>query len=819
MSDREVFDACDHCALPLPESPPSADIKGRRYYFCCSGCATVFRAIHEANLERFYDYLKADRARSMEPPAPPSSDLEIYDLPEGRERFARNLSGSRHEAVLLLEAIHCSACVWLIERALISIDGIERVEANLTRRRVKVVWDEDRLRLSDIFRALERIGYAARPFSDAAEEASTRLRDRKFLYRIGFAGFAMMNVMWPSVALWFGAYVDQFRDLFIVVSFALATPTLFYSGWPFLRAAAIGLFRAGHLTMDFLISFGALSGYFYSVAVMLGFFGADAHVYFDTVIALIFFISIGRYLDFSARRKSTDAIKALIESRPRSFILIDANGLERLTAIERAREGDRILIKPGALTPLDCVVLEGSSSVDESILTGESRPVLKSVGDRLWTGSMNDSSALIARCVARPGSDHISKMVEFIAAAQSSKSPIARLADRVVPYFAIGAFSLALITFLYWFATASLSDAILAGMSVLIITCPCALGLAAPLAVAASTGYGANRGIMIKSAAALERLAKVDRVVFDKTGALTEGKMVARGIKPTDRLDERAVLAIAASLERYSSHLFARAILARARKDGVELLDVESFESITGFGARGLIDGKEALVGSIKFLRADRVDLGAHESEFDSEEVFASAAYVAFDRRFVGRILIEDRIRDSAEATIGNLRSRGKKISILTGDRAPIAERLAEAIGGVDDVSAEALPEEKAEYIRRARSNGEVVAMVGDGVNDALALVEADIGIAIETGADIATASADIALTGGGLSRVVESIDLAERALRVIKMNLAFSIGYNLIAVPIAMGGLLTPLVAALAMSGSSLIVTLNSLRLRRRST
>ncbi len=802
---------CFHCGLPIPPGEDHhADIEGDRRRFCCVGCKAVCEAIYEAGLQGFYQ--RTPDGSLLAPPPEPPRDAAMYDLDDVQAEYVSDL-GEEREINLLVEGIHCAACIWLIERTLARTEGVLAASANLSGKRLLVRWDNARIQLSEIIGRLARIGYAAVPFDPEVAEGALKKQNRGMLFRLAFAGFTMMNLLWVSIALYSGADQGEFRGLFHWIGFGLATPTLFYSGWPFLRGAWTGL-RNLHLTMDLPIAIGASATWAYSVYVTLS-GTTTGEVYFDTVVNFIFVILIGRYLEAMSKRHAIAATQRLMDLQPRvATVLID--GDEQIVPIRAVKADDTVLVRAGNKVPVDGRVIEGRSQVDESMLSGEAEPVNKAAGDAVAAGTVNVHSALTVRVEGTLTNTALGRIIALVEQAQASRAPIQRLADRIVPWFVLATLLLASITFAYWMGE-DFEVALTAATAVLIITCPCALGLATPMAIAVASGQGARNGILVKNGEVLETLSRVSHVVFDKTGTLTEGKMqvqqvVIRGI------DEEELLAVSAAAERYSEHSIARAIIEEAENRHIDwrALDVSGFESEPGFGIGARVAGRTVLIGTRTWL--SRYDV-AGDDDLDEcvrelEEAAITCVRVAVDGHEAGIIAVADRLRSDAASLVANLRAAGIRMTLLSGDRRRVAEATAAQLGGME-VIAEVLPRDKDRVIGELQEKNECVAMVGDGVNDAPALIRADVGIAVGSGTDVSIECADIVLMSNELDKVRLATMLSRRTLRTIRQNVGISFTYNLIMVPLAMAAFVTPLVAAISMPISSLLVIGNAARIR----
>ncbi len=816
MSD--TAESCFHCGLPVEASVRQlAMIQGEQRSFCCSGCMLVCQTIHESGLAGFYDKLKSNDA--LAPPPVAEKDLEQFDLDDVQAEFVtthENIS----EATLLVEGIHCAACVWLIEHALADLKGVLVADVNMAHHRLHLRWDRDQLKLSAALKRLAQIGYKTVPYNaEVAEGAATR-RHKSLLYRMAFAGFGVMNIMWISIALFAGATsasgIDpEHKNFFHWISLLIATPVLAYSGWPIIRAGIRGLFNH-QLTMDLPVTIGALATYAYSVWITLR---GTGDVYFDTVVTFLFIILVGRYLEGLSRRNATSATSRLMELQPRSALKL-VDGESQLVSVRTLRIGDQVLVRPGDKIPVDGRVTEGHSEISEAMLTGEAQPVVKDAGDRVIAGTVNGQGALVVQ-VEQLGQDTaLAKIIHMVETAQGSKAPIQCLADRIVPWFVATTIGLATITFFYWLRQ-DFDIALLAATSVLIITCPCAFGLATPMGIAVSVGHGSKHGLLIKNGAAIEALARITHAVFDKTGTLTEGRLSVSAVHvtPESGMDEAQVLGLVAAAESRSEHHIAKAIVTFAKQQGsdFERAKIENFRSIPGLGLQANVAGRTVLVGNESLLQQQGLSLPDNLSQLmtKAQQQGSVAVLVMIDNHVVAMLAVEDRIRDEASVLIDCLRLRGIGVTLLTGDSHAAAEKVAAELGGMD-VIAGVLPQDKEQMIAELQSKGEKVVMIGDGINDAPALARADVGIAMGGGTDVSMECADFVLMDNALQRVLFGIDLARSTLAIIRQNIKLSLGYNLVLVPMAMAAMVTPVFAAIAMPLSSLVVIGNALRIRR---
>lgn len=809
QTDHLAHAGCFHCGLPIADDVhyQSRLDEGLRS-FCCFACQSVCEAIYEAGLQGYYQ--RTPQGTLLAPPPTPPRDIEMYDIDEIQQDFV-NREDDICDAHLLVEGIHCAACVWLIERGMMRTRGVLSASVNLAGKRLHVRWDDTEVKLSFLIHELAKIGYSAVPYDPEVAEGSMKRINRAMLFRLFFAAFAMMNLNLIAIALYSGADRGQFVNFFHWMAFALATPALLYSGFPFFKGAWSGLKNAS-LTMDLPIAIGLSVTYVFSLYVTLT--GGD-RVYFDTVTNLTFVILVGRYLEGMFRHQAVSATNRLMDLQPRVATVI-SDGIEKITSVRAVKVGDLVLVKPGSNIPMDGQVREGSSSVDESMLSGESMHVKKQVGDKVAAGTLNGSGALVIAVQASSQDSTLSKIIRLVEDAQSSKAPIQRLSDSIVPWFVLVTLILASATFYIW--SGDFEFGLMAATSVLIITCPCALGMATPMSIAVASGLGAKHGILVKNGVVLETLSRVTHFVFDKTGTLTEGKMRVDQVMVAEGQDESVLLSMAAAVERYSEHSVAEAVVvaAEARALLYRDYDVQDFHSTAGAGVEAKVAGKAMLLGTMDWLARNRVlpDAVLGSSLHELEAQAKTCVHVAVDGVHVAVLVIADTLRADAKALIETLRANGIGMTLLSGDRRAVAQAVARQLGGME-VIAEVLPQDKDRVIQQLQQRGECVAMVGDGVNDAPALIRADVGIALGSGTDVSVESADIVLMRNELDKVRLATLLSRRTLRTIKQNIGLSFVYNSIMVPLAIMGHVTPLLAAITMPISSLLVIGNAARIR----
>ncbi len=746
----------------------------------------------------------------------------------------------------------CASCQGRVEKALKKVEGVIDASVNLATERAVVEYAPGVASWPVLKAAVEHAGYGVIETNtpDVAEQEDVELaarsaevadKRRKLIVAIAFGlplfvlsmardlGFIQpwLTPFWAQTEELMGhggteimhypAYADYLNWLFL----ALATPVQFYSGRDFYGHAWNAL-RHRTANMDTLIAIGSSAAYFYSVALLV--FGLPGHVYFETAAVIIALILVGKYLEVRAKSQTSAAIRALMGLQSRTARVLRA-GQEVEVRIADVRVGEILLVRPGEKVPVDGVVTSGQSTIDESMLTGESLPVEKKVGDPVTGATVNRSGAFQFRATRVGKETALAQIIKLVQDAQGSKAPVQRLVDQISSVFVPVVIGIAMLTFLVWLAVSGdFTQALLFAVAVLVIACPCALGLATPTAIMVGTGTGAEHGILIKNAEALERASGLQTVVFDKTGTITVGKPTVTDTIATDG-DVRELLRVAASVERNSEHPLGEAIVRAAQEQGLDLVQPQAFEALAGHGVRANIDGRTVTIGSPRLMRDQALSVDQFLPTIERLQADGkTAVFVAVDGAIAGVLGIADTVKETSAAAIAELQRLGLQVKMLTGDNQRTAEAIARRIGlDSADVLAEVLPEMKAAEVKRLQSGGRIVAMVGDGINDAPALAQADIGIAMGTGTDVAMEAAGITLLRGDLRSVPQAVALSRRTMRTIKWNLFWAFIYNIIGIPIAAGVFyplfgwqLSPMIAAGAMAFSSVFVVTNSLRLRR---
>jgi Cu2+-exporting ATPase len=817
LTDAPSFTGCFHCGLPVPDGAHyPIQFEGETRQTCCRGCQAVAQTIIDSGQGAYYTH------RTALPATPRAAEAELaqlglYDLPEIQESFVRVEAENIREAALILENIVCAACIWLNERHISGLPGVLSVEINYATRRARVRWDNSRIQLSAILKAVSDIGYIAHPFDPGRSDDIYKRERNTAIKRLAIAGLGMMQVMMYALPTY--TATDMSVDIRLLMNWAslvLTIPVVLYSAWPFFVGAWRDLKRRT-LGMDVPVALGVGTAFLASV---FSTFAGHGEVYFDSVTMFIFLLLTGRFLEMNARRRSGAAVEELVKLIPAATTRLPnwpARDEEQVP-VARLLVGDHVLVRPGETLPADGVVIEGDSAVNEAMLTGESLPVSKTAHSRVVGGSLNQSSPLVVQ-VDKLGADtRLASIVRLLDRAQSEKPRIGQLADRAAAWFVGLLLAITVAVGLAWYFIDP-SKALWIVVSVLVVTCPCALGLATPAALTTATGRLTRLGLLTTRGHALETLARATDLVFDKTGTLTHGQLSLRSVVPLGGRTADEVCALAAALEAGSEHPIARALRhdrpkgeaypARGlREAAASPPGASRIRNTPGGGVEGTVDGREYRLGSPRFAAQTESppappEPGGHETWVALADTSGLVAWFA----------LADTLRPDAAASLGALQQQGLRLHLVSGDAEATVLGIAQQLG-IAEWRAAALPEDKLAYVKSLQAEGRIVAMVGDGINDAPVLAGAQVSIAMGEGADVAQAAADMVMLGGRLATLADGVALARKTQQIIRQNLGWALGYNLIAIPAAALGHVTPWMAGIGMSASSLLVVLNALRL-----
>lgn len=808
---------CNHCGLPVPSGlvEPESDLQ-----FCCNGCKAVYTILHSSGLDNYYKVRAAVNPKS-EPAATTGSNYEELDEPLFQSTWVTQGDDSTAEVELLLEGMHCAACVWLIERLPRVADGVIDARANIRRRTVCVRYNPDHIKLSSIAQSLDKLGYAAHPARGKEARAIRLKEDRKFLIRVAVAGALAGNIMLLAIALYGGTFSgisDAWRTTFRYYSMVLGLIVLIFPGRIFFTGALAALrTRTAHLDIPIALAL-LVAGLWGTVNTIQG----TGEIYFDSVSVLVFLLLVGRWIQHRQQRAASDSVELMLTLTPSSATLIDEAGNTRRVPIETLEAGMSVRVNPGESFPADGIITDGNTSIDNALLTGESVPVESGPSDQALAGATNLSSPVTVRVQAVGEHSRIGKLMKLVAQASEHKTPIVRAADRIAGYFVIIAIALALATFTYWSITDSITTGIENATALLIVTCPCALGLATPMAMSIALGRSARSGMLIKSAAVLEQLARTKKpagtMLLDKTGTLTQG---ANSV--IDTHGDITLLPLAAAIEQFSNHPIARAIFTAVE---TPLPTATNITQTTAQGISGDVDDQHLTIGSVAFVTKHTStqipdDLQPKLVRLLDRALTPILIHAAPSNR-LALIGIGDQLRDDAKSAATDLQSRGWDLRVCSGDHPRIVESIANELG-IPNHEGGVTPETKAQRIAEAKSERRSpsipIVMVGDGVNDAAALASADVGIAVHGGAEASLEAADVYLVHPGLTPIVNLIDLSRSTMSTIRLCLVVSILYNTIAATLAMTGVINALIAAILMPISSLTVVAICMRAGKNTT
>jgi Cu+-exporting ATPase len=792
-------------------------IKEETLNFCCKGCQGVYHLLKDENLDSFYDKLGN---KTIKPPIVSLSDLNKFDTHSFEKIYVSLDSNGYKHVDLIIEGIHCAACIWLNEKVLYNTDGIIEASINFTNNKAKIAWDSSKISLSQIIEKIRSIGYNAYAYNSKVADEKASKAKRDYFIRMMVAVFATMNIMMLSVAKYTGFFTGitpEVKHLIHIGEFILSTPVLFYSGWIFYKGAYYGL-RNRILNMDFLVSSGATFTYIYSLFILLG---AKGESYFDSVSMIITFVLVGKYLEVLGKKSAVDTLDTIKSQIPlETTVIKDGKRVE--VSVEDIIIGDIVELKTGDKACVDGIIISGESSFDESSISGESLPVYKKIDDVIFSGTLNQDSLIQYKVTKTFKDSTLNSIVTLLEDSLSSKPKIEHKANEISKGFSVAILSLSILTFLVWYflgidlgfdydGVNHFEKSFIVAISVIVIACPCALALATPIASLIGISELAKKGLLFKEAKFIEELARATKLVVDKTGTITNGKLTVEKVQILD--DNIHKLNLLYSLLDSSSHPISVSIKDYLEKNYKDLV-LKNLTNIKTLQAKGMkalyknVDGNEfdILGGNQKLLEEFGI-----KYEFDS----VNSVYIfAINKKVIATFELKDEIKDYAKEFVTNTLNSGIDVIMLTGDNENVANEIAKSVG-IKSVIANINPIQKAEYINKLKSEGHTVIMAGDGVNDSVALSSANVSVAMGNGADISIAVSDVVLLNNSLKSLDDAFIISRKTYKFIKQNLSISLIYNLVTIPLAMAGFVIPLVAALSMSLSSLLVVANSLRIK----
>ncbi len=792
--------ACSHCHLEFEKDEMISDNNGaKELFFCCKGCQGVYHLLQDQGLDSFYGKLGS---KTLEPPKHLVDDSSRFDYEGFHKRYVTDRADGYKEISLIIEGIHCAACVWLNEKILTRAEGVIEANINFTNNKARIVWDGDKIKLSEIIDKIRAIGYDAMPYdAGLQEESANRLRRQNYTKMI-VGVFATMNIMWIAVALYAGYFSgieEGHKDILHLAEFILASITLFYSGSIFYKGAFTAA-KHGFVTMDTLVATGSTLTYSYSIYASITHAG---EAYFDSVTMIITFVLVGKYLETLSKKQAIDTLDKLSSIIPTEVTVVTSEKTEYIP-IDSVSVGMIVEMRAGDVAALDGTVISGEANFDESTLSGESEPVLKKDGDKITSGSKNLDGIIRYEVTKDSKHSSFSEIVRLLSESLEKKPKIESMANNLSRYFSVTILSLALATFLAWLFVGGIGfeKALVVSVSVIIIACPCALALATPIASVIGLYVAAKKGVIFKSSSMLETIAKADMIILDKTGTITEGKPKVLSEKEFAPYDKAALSVLVSA----SKHPISQAVLSHI---GAMRRELDAIKEVRSKGIEAQLDGLKIIGGNGEYMKEHGIDI-----DFESDK---SLFFYAEAGRLKAVFELEDKIKEGAKETIESLKGYGLNVVMLTGDNEKAAQRVASAIG-IKHYQSKMNPQEKLSFIENAQQNGKVVIMAGDGINDSLALARADIGIAMASGAEINLQTSDVVLLHNSIKELKEAVRIGRKTYKTIKQNIGISILYNAVTIPLAMSGLVIPLVAAISMSFSSILVVLNSTKIKNEA-
>lgn len=786
---------CSHCKQEFNEYNLITDQDGNK--FCCNGCMSVFELLHKHGFSQFYDKLGKNTLQSVGDIKYQDSDLKFENL---YKNYVKKTKDGFCEIFVIIDKIHCSACVWLNEKILSNTEGIVEVSVNGATKKARIVWDDDEIKLHKIFNVISSIGYDAFAYDPSRSQERMDEKRRNFYARLAVGIFCTMNMMWIAIALYGGYFTgmeQKDKDILHFAEFILATPVLFFTGSAFFAGAKSSI-KNRHISMDLLICIGSCITYVYSVFVM---FTRVGEVYFDSVCMIITFVFAGKYLEVLSQKNSTDTLDFLSKFIVNTINVKNGDSFE-LKNLNEIKNGDIIMVRTGDRVLIDGQVVCGSASFDYSGLTGESIPVFKQAEDEVLSGCVCIDGQVQYCAKSDFKNSTLNKIINLLENASFKKPKIEKMANLVSSKFSLVIIFIAILSFFGWMLyTGNFEKSLMVFVCVIVIACPCALGLATPVAALCGLASSLKRGIIFKESSIIETTAQCNIVVFDKTGTLTKSKLSVVNSKFYKEFDKNLLL----NLLKLSSHPVSMAVFEHMSQTDYKILSLDSFKNIQAKGVTANFNGLKLMGGSCKFMQ---------ESGIDCPNTDLTNYYFCIDNNLVASFELEDIIREDAKYCIDNLKDFGFDIYLLSGDNENVVKKIAQKLD-IKNYKAECLPDEKSQVIQDLQKLGKKVIMVGDGVNDCIAISIADVGVCLGSGSDVSIERSDIVLLKEDLNSFVYAIKISKKTLKTIKQNLLFSLCYNVITVPIAVAGLVIPPIAALSMSLSSIIVVLNSLRIK----
>lgn len=718
---------------------------------------------------------------------------------------------NKEKITLMISGMTCAACSNRVEKGLRKEEGVIEANVNLANEKATIIFDESKTNVEKLIERVEKTGYAATIYETKSAEEEKQRKEKEYKkQREAFLIGAVISV--PFLVQMLGDFTNNMSLMMPGwVQFILASIVQFTIGWRFLRGAYNSI-RGGSANMDVLVAMGTLSAYLYSTFLLIQ--GETSGFYFEASVVIITLIILGKLLEARAKGRTSEAIKKLIGMQAKTAHVLKDGKLEEVP-IEKVQVGDIIVVKAGEKIPVDGQVIDGRTTVDESMLTGESMPVTKEVGDTVIGATINKHGTITLKATKVGKETALAQIIQMVDDAQGSKAPIQNLADKISSVFVPIVIGIALLTFILTYFLVGFTPALISAVAVLVIACPCALGLATPTAIMVGTGKGAENGILIKDSEHLQTIRSVDTIILDKTGTITKGRPEVTAVRPIN-LSKEAFIRIVVSVEQASEHPLADAIHRFAKKEGISPVRVENFEAVPGLGVTGVVEGQRVYIGNETFMRQHQVnfDKFAHDI-LTLKQKGNTVIIVAQENRFIGYFAVADTVKETSQQAVQLLKSQGIDVIMMTGDNEHTANAIAKQVG-IERVLSGVLPEHKANEVQKLKAEGKKVAMVGDGINDAPALAAADVGIAMGTGTDVAIEAGDITLMRGDLLSIIDSIQLSQATIRKIKQNLGWAFGYNVILIPVAAFGFLNPILAGAAMALSSVSVVVNTLFLNR---